>query len=83
MSYTNIIFYDNQNKTLPIGQDLSTKILIDVSKLELELKEKSTFKMLKFENEKDDFSNINIKTINLFEYDLKENDDSEQKKTTK
>ena len=80
VSYTNIIFYDNQNKTLPIGQDLSTKILIDVSKLELELKEKSTFKILEFENEKDDFSNINIKTISLFEYDLKENEDSKDKK---
>ena len=79
VSYTNIIFYDNQNKTLPIGQDLSTKILIDVSKLELELKEKSTFKILEFENEKDDFSNINIKTISLFEYDLKENEESKDK----
>ena len=27
ISYTNIIFYDNQNKTLPVGQDLSSKIL--------------------------------------------------------
>lgn len=72
VGYTNIIFYDNQNKTLPIGQDLSTKILIDVSKLELELKEKSAFKIVEFENEKDDFSEINIKTVNLFEYNLKE-----------
>ena len=72
VGYTNIIFYDNQNKTLPIGQDLSTKILIDVSKLELELKEKSEFKIVEFENEKDDFSEINIKTVNLFEYNLKE-----------
>lgn len=72
VGYTNIIFYDNQNKTLPIGQDLSTKILIDVSKLEIELKEKSAFKIVEFENEKDDFSEINIKTVNLFEYNLKE-----------
>ncbi len=56
ISYTNCIFYDNQNKTLPVGQDLSTKILVDISKLQLDLKNKTSFKMVEFENEKDDFS---------------------------
>ena len=31
------IFYDNQNKTLPIGQDISSKILVDLSKVDLKL----------------------------------------------
>ena len=70
ISYTNSIFYDNQNKTLPIGQDLSTKILVDIAKLDLNLTNKTTFKIAKFENEKDDFSKIDIKTINVFEYDV-------------
>lgn len=69
ISYTNCIFYDNQNKTLPVGQDLSTKILVDISKLQLNLKSKTSFKMVEFENEKDDFSEINIKTVTVFEYD--------------
>ena len=69
VSFTNCIFYDNQNKTLPVGQDLSTKILVDISKLELKLKEKKTFKMVEFENKNDDFSKIEIKTINVFEMD--------------
>ena len=69
ISYTNNIFYDNQNKTLPIGQDLSTKILVDMTKLFLTLKENTSFKIVEFENEKDDFSKIVIKTINVFEYD--------------
>ena len=69
ISYTNCIFYDNQNKTLPIGQDLSTNILVDISKLKLKLKEKSSFRMLNFENEKDDFSKISLKTINVLEYE--------------
>ena len=68
ISYTNCIFYDNQNKTLPVGQDLSTKILVDISKLQLDLKNKTSFKMVEFENEKDDFSEINIKTVTVFEY---------------
>jgi hypothetical protein len=69
ISFTNNIFYDNQNKTLPVGQDLSTNILIDVSKLNMELKEKSSFKIVDFDNKDDDFSPITIKTINVFEYE--------------
>ena len=69
ISFTNFIFYDNQNKTLPVGQDLSTKILVDISKLELKLKEKSSFKIVEFENKNDDFSKIEVKTINIFEMD--------------
>ena len=68
ISYTNSIFYDNQNKTLPLGQDLSTKILIDVSKLQLNLENKKSFKIVEFEDEKDDFSKTNVKTIHVFEY---------------
>lgn len=69
ISYTNCIFYDNQNKTLPVGQDLSTKILVDTTKLNLNLKNKTNFKIVEFENEKDDFSKVNVKTITVFEFD--------------
>ena len=79
ISYTNCIFYDNQNKTLPIGQDLSTKILIDISKLQLNLKNKTSFKIVEFEDEKDDFSEINIKTITVFEYDTEIKKQAENK----
>ena len=70
ISYTNIIFYDNQNKTLPIGQDLSTKILVDISKFQLEEKDKKEFHVLHFEEKDSDFSKINIKTINVCEYEI-------------
>ena len=70
VSFTNCIFYDNQNKTLPVGQDLSTKILVDVSNLNMELKGKSTFKMVDFEKDNEDFSTIKIKTITVFEYEV-------------
>lgn len=71
ISYTNIIFYDNQNKTLPVGQDISTNILVDLTKLNLELKEKRNFKIISLENEKNDFSKAILKTVTLYEYDLK------------
>ena len=69
ISYTNCIFYDNQNRTLPIGQDLSTNILIDVAKINLKLKDKTTLKVVNFEDEKDDFSKATLKTINVYEFD--------------
>lgn len=72
ISYTNIIFYDNQNKTLPLGQDISSNILVDLSKLELIEKEKQEFKILSFENEHDDFSKMAVKTITVYEMDIKE-----------
>ena len=68
VSFTNCIFYDNQNKTLPVGQDISNKILIDMTKMKLKLKEKKVFKVLEFEDEQNDFSNVKIKTIMLVEY---------------
>ncbi len=69
ISFTNCIFYDNQNKTLPVGQDLSTRILVDISKLKLELKKKFSFKIADYEKEKDEFSGVIIKTVNVFEYE--------------
>ena len=68
ISFTNSIFYDNQNRTLPIGQDLSTKILVDVAKLNMELKKKTSFKIIDLDKE-DDFAPITIKTIRVFEYE--------------
>ena len=70
ISFTNCIFYDNQNKTLPVGQDLSTKMLVDVSNLVLKLKNKNTFKIAELEDEKDEFSKVNVKTVTVFEFDV-------------
>ena len=69
ISYTNCIFYDNQNRTLPEGQDLSTNILIDITKLDLKLSNKTKFKIVEMEEPNDDFSGINIKNVNVFEFD--------------
>ena len=69
ISFTNSVFYDNQNKTLPVGQDLSTKILVDLSRLKLKVKNKSKFKIVQFEDKNDDFSKVNIKTVQVTEYD--------------
>ena len=67
ISYTNIIFYDNLNKTLPVGQDLSTKILVDTTKLNMKIERETAFKVVQFEDKKDDFSKINVKTVKVYE----------------
>jgi hypothetical protein len=56
IGFTNIIFYDNQNKTLPVGMDLSTKMIIDTSKLHLRMLDQKSFNIMSFDNEQDDFS---------------------------
>ena len=68
IAYTNSVFYDNQNRTLPIGMDLSTNVLIDSSKIELiSSKPMKTFKIVTFEDEKNELSKIKVKTVNVFE----------------
>ena len=70
IGFTNIVFYDNINKTLPVGMNLSTKMIFDISKLQLQLKSKQSFKIVDFENPEDDFADFTIKDINVFEYDI-------------
>lgn len=68
IAFTNSIFYDNKNKTLPIGMNLSTKVLLDSSKIEkLTSKPVKTFKVVTFEEEKNELSKIKVKTINVYE----------------
>lgn len=66
MYYTNIIFYDNLNKTLPEGMDIGSKVLIDLSKFEMKLVSRRDFYINVLENE---FKN-EIKLIHVYEYDL-------------
>lgn len=73
VAYTNAVFYDNQNKTLPVGMDLSSNMLFDVSKAKLELEAKKTFRILT--TSKDDVSKIVIKTVNVFEYNLEKEEE--------
>ena len=63
IAYTNIIFFDNKNMTLPIGMNLSNQILIDLSNLDLKEVNKKKLSKIEFEDEDDDFSKIIIKDI--------------------
>ncbi len=67
IGFTNIIYYDNQNKTLPLGMDFSSKVIIDVSKLELNIKKTRTFHVTVLEDEKNDFSKVIVKKVTVYE----------------
>ena len=64
--YTNIMYYDNLNKTLPLGMDVETKALIDLSKFDMKLVSRKDFNVNSL---KDDFDN-EIKLIQVYEYNL-------------
>lgn len=67
VAFSNIIFYDNKNMTLPVGMNLSSKILVDLSELNIEGKNIKELNKLQFEDEDDDFSKIVVRNINLSE----------------
>lgn len=66
---SNIIYYDNFNNTLPIGMDVSDEILLDISKLDLELKRQRLFRI----NIIDDEQEVKTKTICAYEYEIRDN----------
>lgn len=67
IGFTNSIFYENTNKTLPLGMDLSNQMIVDTTKIKKPWRKIQTFRMLAFENEKDDFSPLIPKTVIVYE----------------
>ena len=64
--YTNIMFYDNFNKTLPVGMDLSTEVLLDTNKLKLKFAKEDIF----YVNYKVNEFDFNTKEIVVYEYNV-------------
>lgn len=63
---TNSVFYDNSNKTLPLGMDIKQQALLNLKLFELELNEKKKIRINKEEKGKN-----KIKNITIYEYNLK------------
>ena len=70
MAFTNIAYFENNNKTLPLGMNISEGFLLNNSLQNLELKSKQELKVVSYVNPEDQLSEIRIKTINVEEYDL-------------
>lgn len=63
--YTNCIYFDNYNKTLPEGMNVSDKVLLDCEKFEFVLKNKINFSIAKNTN-----MHINVLEIDVYEYNI-------------
>ena len=72
VAFSNCVYYDNQNKTLPEGMDTDTRILAKILDTDIKLENKKVIRVGLLEDEKDDATKLIIKTINLLEYSVKE-----------
>jgi len=66
IALTNIAYYNNNNQTLPLGMNISDKILVDMSKLNLELKKQKLFRI----NQEVDELRVETKIICVYEYEV-------------
>ena len=64
--YSNIMFYDNFNKTLPVGMNLSSEVLIDVDKLDTRFVKEESF----YINYKIDEFEYGTKQVQVYEYGM-------------
>lgn len=64
--YSNIMFYENLNNTLPEGMDIETEVLVDLKQYEMKLIGRKDFNMNFLENEFE----TKVKTIQVYEYDI-------------
>lgn len=78
IAFTNCVYYDNQNKTLPEGMDRDTRILANLSNTDLHLDNKKVIRVGMLDGEKDQSSKLVIKTINILEYTIKELDENQE-----
>ena len=72
VAFSNCVYYDNQNKTLPEGMDSDTRILAKILDTDITLDNKKVIRVGLLEDEKDDSAKLVIKTIHLLEYTVKE-----------
>ena len=68
--FTNIMFYDNINKTLPEGMDISSQVLLDCSKFNFELIKKSKFRTNNYFRESNNLILPKSKDLFVYEYNV-------------
>ncbi len=68
--YTNSIFYDNTNQTLPLGMNVSSCVFLDCKKLEFTLVGKNKFKTNNYFTESNNLLVPKTKDVFVYEYDV-------------
>ncbi len=79
IAFSNCVYFDNQNKTLPLGMDKDTRILTKILDTDIQLNSKKTVRVGRLEDEKDEASKLIIKTINILEYTVKPIEENTEK----
>ena len=64
--YSNIMFFDNMNQTLPEGMDVETKVLIDLSTYNFKLVSRKDFNLNTLKNEFEE----KVQKFQVYEYNL-------------
>lgn len=73
--FSNIIYFDNNNKTLPEGMDLSSSVLLDTKKFKFKLVSKSKFRTNNYFTESNNLTSPKSKDIFVYEYDVMDKND--------
>ena len=68
IAFTNSVYYDNTNKTLPLGMNVEEKILIDNKKVNIEKSKNKKINLVCYKEKDNQFSDIYIKQINIEEF---------------
>ena len=68
---SNIIYYDNNNQTLPLGMNVSSNVLIDTKRLDFKLISKNKFRTNEYFAESNNLILPKSKDIFVYEYDVK------------
>ena len=71
IAFSNCIYYDNQNKTLPVGMDNDTRIIAKLSDMDIKLESKKIIRIGKLDDEEIGTKLI-VKNINVLEYSVKQ-----------
>ena len=71
LALTNSVYYDNTNKTLPLGMNVKQAILLDNNLLELKKIKESKINIVCYEQNNNELSKIYIQEINIEEFELK------------
>lgn len=68
--YSNIIFYDNNNQTLPLGMDISSSVFLDCKRFNFKLVQKDKFRTNKYFTESNNLVLPKSKDVFVYEYDV-------------
>ena len=69
LGFTNSAYYENTNKTLPLGMDVEQALLLDNSKLDLKEINNNKIKIVCYEDG-NELAKIKVKSINVKEFEV-------------